>query len=365
MKTVSRRTHRKIPPDGVLCMALAHNEAKRAKDFLRHYRQLGVAHFLILDDNSDDGTFELFGEQEDVTVFTPQGTTYSEHKILWRKEILGAYADRRWVLVPDIDELFVYPHCGRRAIGAFAAHLDREGAEAVFAPMVEMYADSPIDRTQYQPGESMLAACPFFDSDGYRLIGGKRGYVRRYPTPPVDLYGGPRERLFSDFSVEALSAPRRWALRRFARLDRSMQPAWRERAGDLLARLAVRGKVPRPPIVMSKIGMLKWRDGLAFAGGPHCVSAALPLSANWGALLHFKFIDLPAQAAYAAARAQHVKGGLHYKRLQERGGYERSPIYEGSRRYSGWRDLAACGLLRCSAQWEAENRAAPAMLQAV
>jgi hypothetical protein len=66
------------------------------------------------------------------------------------------------VLVPDLDELFVYPHCDAQPIGAFAGHLDREGAEAVFAPMVEMYADAPLNRPVYQAGESMLAAFPYF-----------------------------------------------------------------------------------------------------------------------------------------------------------------------------------------------------------
>jgi hypothetical protein len=358
MKSVRALTQRDIPPSGVLCMALAHNEAKRAADFLRHYRQLGVAHFLILDDRSDDGTLEFLKQQDDVTVFVPEGTNYREHKIAWRKDILGAYAAHRWVLVPDLDELFVYPHCDTRTLDAFTAHLDREGAEAVFAPMVEMYADAPLDEPVYQAGGSMLAAFPHFDADGYRLVAGKRKHRKHFPTPALDMHGGPRERLFYDFSTDALSAPRRWAVQRFAHLRRSMQPDIGEQAGNLLARFALSGKAPRPPLLMSKIALLKWRDGLAFPGGPHAISAPLPLSANWGALLHFKFIDLPAQVAYTAARGQHVKGAVHYKKLQARGEYHRSPIYAGSRRYTGWRDLLQCDLLRCSPEWDAEGSTA-------
>ena len=37
MKTVRRQTQRQISQQGVLCMALAHNEAKRVMDFLRHH----------------------------------------------------------------------------------------------------------------------------------------------------------------------------------------------------------------------------------------------------------------------------------------------------------------------------------------
>ena len=357
MTSVIPLTQHPIPPNGVLCMALAHNEARRAEDFLRHYRRLGVVHFLILDDHSTDGTLELMREQPDVSLFTPNGTNYREHKVDWRNDILGAHADGRWVLVPDLDELFVYPHCDAQALGAFTDHLTREGAEAVFAPMVEMYADARLDEPVYQPGASMLAAFPFFDADGYRLVAAKRKHRKHFPIPALDMHGGPRERLFYNFSPDALSAPRRWAVKRFAHLHRAMQPTPAEQAGNLLARIALSGKAPRPPLLMSKIALLKWRPGLSFAGGPHAVSAPLPLSANWGALLHFKFIDLPGQVAYTAARGQHAKGAVHYKTLQARGDYHRSPMYEGSRRYAGWRDLLPFGLLRCSPAWEAESRA--------
>jgi hypothetical protein len=356
MKTVRRQTQRQIPQQGVLCMALAHNEAKRVMDFLRHHRQLGVAHFLILDDRSDDGTFELLNGQEDVTLFTPDGTNYRDHKIAWRKEILDAHVNGRWVIVPDVDELFVYPHCEARSLSAFTSHLDGEGAEAVFAPMVEMYADAPLDKAVYQPGASMLATFPFFDADGYRLVAPKRKHLRHFPVPALDMHGGPRERLFYDFSERSLSAPRRWVVRSFAHLHRSMRPDSAERAGNLLTRLALSGRAPRPPLVMSKIGLLKWRRGLGFPGGPHAISMPLPLSANWGALLHFKFMDLPAQTAYSTARGQHAKQSAHYRAIQARGEYHRSPVYAGSRRYGSWRDLLECGLLRCSPAWDAENR---------
>jgi Glycosyl transferase family 2 len=355
MRTVRRLTERKIPTEGVLCMALAHNEAKRTKDFLRHYRRLGVVHFLIVDDHSTDGTKELLQDQPDVTIFVPCGTNYRDHKKLWRQEILDDHAHGRWVLVPDLDELFVYPHCDIRSLGSFTAHIEQEGAQAAFSPMIDMYADAPLDRVTYEPGTSMVEACPFFDATGYRLVAPKSKFLKRFPIPALDMYGGPRERIFYDFSEEMLTSPRRWILRRFAHLHRSMQPNFFERACNLLVRLSVKRKAPQPPLLMSKIALLKWREGLSFSGGPHAVSAPLPLSANWGALLHFKFIDLPALVAYNAERKQHAAGGGYYKKMRDRGGYQRSPIYEGSRRYTGWRDLLECGLLRCSTTWDVEN----------
>ena len=66
--------------------------------------------------------------------------------------------------------------------------------------MVEMYADAPLNSTAYQAGQSMLAAFPYFDVDGYRLVCPRLKTLLLYPTPPLEMYGGPRERLFYDFT---------------------------------------------------------------------------------------------------------------------------------------------------------------------
>jgi hypothetical protein len=71
------------------------------------------------------------------------------------------------------------------------------------------------------------------------------------------MHGGPRERLFYDFSPQALKGARGLAVRQFANLRRSMRPSFLERAGNTLARLALSGRGPRPPLVMSKVAMVK------------------------------------------------------------------------------------------------------------
>ncbi len=352
MSSVRPITQRKIPASGILCLAIAHNEAAKLEDFLRHHRALGIVHFLIVDDGSTDATSELLRAQADVTLFSPDRTNYRDHKVNWRTDILDVHAPGRWVVLPDIDELFVYPHCDTRSIDDLTDYLDSEGAQAVFAPMVEMYADAPLDSTSYRQGGSMLAAFPFFDGDGYRLISRRRSSLKRFPTPALDLHGGPRERLFYDFTPAALSPPRRWALSRFAHIRRPMRPTALERAGNMLARFALTGRAPRPPLVMSKIALLRWRRGLTFPGGPHAISQPLRLSEIWGALLHFKFIDLPRTVAYCIERQQHAGGARHYRTLDVKRGFERSPLYESSRRYTNWGDLLGCGLLRSSAGWE-------------
>jgi hypothetical protein len=352
MLSVRLIMERSIPDRGVLCVTIAHNEIKRISDFLRHYRAIGVAHFLIMDDNSTDGTFEFLRTQSDVTLFVPRDSNFKQHQTVWRTDMLDRYAAGRWVMVPDLDELLVYPHCDRCSIGALAAHLEEEGSEAVFAPMVDMYADAPLDQISFQPGQSMLATFPYFDGDSYRLVRPRLKHLLLYPTPPLEMHGGARERLFYDFSVESLTGLRRLIVKRFTHLGIVMSSGFWSRVRTTLARIALSGKAPRPPLVMSKLSLMKWREGMRFSGGPHCVSQTLKLSPLWGAYLHFKFIDLPKEVAYQVERGQHAGGAVHYKKVAQKAGFERSAIYKGSRRYESWRDLLRCGLLRTTPDWD-------------
>jgi len=360
MQTLIQISSGKVPEAGVKCVALAHNEIHRTPDFLRHHRELGLEHFLIVDDHSTDGTREYLQSQADVTLFQPKGTTFKEHKALWRKEILDNYCVGQWTLVLDLDELFVYPHYDRRPISKFIDYLNIEKADAVFAPMVEMYAGhDPAFNLQNDNRIPLIERYPYFDSDGYRLLRPSRKFFKKFPTPPLEMYGGPRERLFYHFDVNSLNAVFKWLLQRFAPVNRSVNITALASARDRFARLLLGPWMPRPPLVMSKIPLIKWSRDLRFPGGPHAVSGKRLLSEVWGALLHFKFMDFVGETRYRAARGQHAKGAIHYKLYEDKistTNFNINPYYAGSRRYTGWRDLTACHLLRSTDAWDKHDQ---------
>ena len=66
---------------------------------------------------------------------------------------------------------------------------ETDGAEAMLAPMLDMYAAEPMDALTYEPGTSLIEAFPYFDAEGY---------VRRdsHIFPFVDIHGGCRTRIF-------------------------------------------------------------------------------------------------------------------------------------------------------------------------
>lgn len=319
-------------------VALAHNERPLVGDFLRHYRAICRPSFLIVDDHSDDGTAELFAAEPDVTLFRPRpGSTYDAHKAEWRRELLDAFAVGRWCLVPDLDEHFVFPRMEARPLEAYIAELEAEAAEAVLTIMVDMYRDAPLSEPPFEDGSPLRERFPLFDGpgrppEGYSLVLTSTSKRRGGITPVVEVHGGVRHRLFGGDA--ALGPLARAALERWAHLGRPVAPGPVAAAGYRLARTLTRGHFHGAPL-MQKLGLLRWRAGARFSGGPHAVRAPLAMSESIAAFLHFKFVRGEAGLAYLAARGRHFDGSRLYRSMLDQADrLAVSPVFAGTRRYA-------------------------------
>ena len=114
-----------ITPDGILLFSTLRNERVRLPYFLRYYRDLGVSHFLIVDNDSDDGSCEYLQTQSDVSVWTtPHSYKRSRFGVDWLNWLQMKYGHDHWCLVVDPDEFFVYPFCDTRPLRALTDWLD-------------------------------------------------------------------------------------------------------------------------------------------------------------------------------------------------------------------------------------------------
>ena len=179
-----------IKNGAILGFLSVRNEALRLPAMLNHHRRLGVDQFVIVDNDSDDGTRDLLAAMPDVQLYSAPGSYAAAgfgHG--WLHPLLDALADNHWALTLDADELFVYPHCERLTLPQLCRFLDREGSDSVFTILLDMYSQSNIAATVYRQGEALLDACTFFDPGPYTIV---RGPL--FPT--FELRGGPRARAF-------------------------------------------------------------------------------------------------------------------------------------------------------------------------
>ncbi len=294
-----------IKPSDILLFATLRNEAPRLPYFLEYYRALGVDHFMIIDNGSDDGSADLLAEADDVSLWTTDKSyRQANFGVHWMNALKHRYADGHWCVIVDPDEFLVYPHCDTRDLRMLAEHLDSIGRISMGTILLDLYGEGPVSETICATGEDPVAAAPWFDPANY--------FVRRNDRyRNLWIQGGPRLRAF--FADRPMHAP-----------------------------------------ALNKIPLVKWTVGTAYVSSTH---ALLPRRYNLtydheggekltGALLHTKFLStMSEKVAEEVRRAEHFAGGREYKAYSDQIGLGLNLWTPHSAKYEDWRQLVALGLM--------------------
>lgn len=304
LKLVKDRTDQ-IKPGAILVFTTFRNEDIRLPYFLKYYRDMGVDHFLMVDNDSDDGGREFVASQPDVSVWTTKGSyRKSRFGVDWLNHLQRKYAHNHWTLVVDPDEFFVFPFCDTRPIRALTDWLDASAIRSFGAMLLDMYPKGRIDALPYQRGQDPVEIASWFDSGNYTISKNHLYYN-------LWIQGGPRARMF--FRDEPWRAP-----------------------------------------ALNKTPLVKWDRNYAYVSSTHMV---LPRGLNlvydeWGGekasgvLLHTKFLDtFTAKAEEELTRSQHYAGSQEYKAYADALAKHPDLWCKWSEKYINWRQLEILGLM--------------------
>jgi hypothetical protein len=294
-----------IKGDHILVFTTFRNERVRLPFFLKYYRDLGVNHFLMVDNDSDDGGAEYLAEQPDVSLWTtPASYKRSRFGVDWLNWLQMRHGHGHWCLVVDPDEFFVYPFCDTRPLRALTDWLDASSIKSFSAMLLDMYPKGPFDVTPYREGQDPFEIAPWFDSGNYVIN-------RNHKYGNLWIQGGPRMRMFF------ADAPER-------------APA------------------------LNKIPLVKWHRDYAYVSSTHML---LPRGLNqvydeWGGekasgvLLHAKFLDTFARKAEEEMeRKQHYANSHEYRAYRLAVSKEPDLWCKWSEKYINWRQLEILGLM--------------------
>ncbi|WP_342077764.1 glycosyltransferase family 2 protein [Yoonia sp. SS1-5] len=309
IRPAADRTHL-IRPGAVLAFCCVHNEALRLPYFLAHYRALGVAHFLFVDNSSDDDTAALLRDQPDVSLWqTDASYRLARFGMDWLGWLHLRFGHGHWCLTVDADELLIYPEHDTRGLPDLADWLSRQGRRSFGALMLDMCPKGAVTQSDVDAGTNPLDAIPYFDATHYRS--------RWHPAyGNLWIQGGVRERVFF-------------------------------------------GPAPERAPTLNKTPFVYWNRRFAYVSSTHQIvpprlhDVFAPPGQNrmTGVLLHTKFLpDIAERSREAISRRQHFENSALYD------SYYRS-LMQGpdlwnpqSRRYEDWRQLVDLGLM-CREEW--------------
>ena len=179
-----------IKPDDIIAVMVIRNEIGRLPYFFQHYRRLGVGHFLIVDNASDDGSRAFLADQQDVSIWsTPASYRASRFGLDWMTWLQMRFAHRRWCLMVDADELLVYDGIEQHTLPDLTAMLDDTGQTAFGAHMLDLYPRGALGEGTYDGDQNPFGLLEWFDPGPYRA-------QRQFPANNLWVQGGMRERAF-------------------------------------------------------------------------------------------------------------------------------------------------------------------------
>lgn len=288
-----------LAPEAIVLVACVRDEMIRIAQFLDHYRRIGVNHFAIVDNASEDGTAEFLEQQVDVSLYRTSQSFGGGGGLAWIETLLERHAAGRWCLVADADELLVYPGYPERSVRDLIAYHEAHGFTAMASLLLDMYA-ATLRPPQDAVG-SLFDLCPYYDSDGIRV------------------------------ACRVL-------------MDRAQD----RRVGGF------RQRVLGTRVILNKVALFHNRPGVGLSMGNHAIRGAR-CSDLRAVHLHFKFLsDFHERVVLAIARGEHWNGSSEYRSYARALGDRKTldVLYAGSRRWAGTQPLIDCGIMRTSPRFE-------------
>ncbi|MFS4581568.1 glycosyltransferase family 2 protein [Phaeobacter sp. C3_T13_0] len=301
-----------LQDDALIAITVLRNEATRLPFFLNFYRDLGVDHFLMVDNGSDDGGSEYLSSQRDVSIWRTEASYRgSRFGLDWATWLQIRFGHQRWCLSVDADELLVFGGDTKHGLRGLTNWLDRQDLAGFGALMIDLFPGGALDTVAYLPGDDPRRALPWFDCGPYRK-------TRQAPRGNLWVQGGTRERVF--FENEPQRAP-----------------------------------------TLNKLPLIKWNRRYAYTNSTHAI---LPRQLNVlydgpggcmpsGALLHSKFLpEIMTKSQVEKQRGQHFNAPQQFDSYYDHLAVGPDLWHSQALRYEGPEQLEALCLARAP-DWDA------------
>jgi hypothetical protein len=175
----------------VIAVCALHNSEIIVGEYIDHYVDRGIKHFVFIDNNSDDRSVGIIKSKMTADIYIDIWQTkdvFDGFKAMgWKQRMFFHYGIDRWYLNLDVDELAVFVGCEKQEMRSLVHYAAARRLRSVGGVLVDMYSEGPIVSDE-SLDESIVSRYRFFDMNSYTHEQDCRFVAR--------IFGGPRTRLF-------------------------------------------------------------------------------------------------------------------------------------------------------------------------
>lgn len=179
--------------NSIVLLCVIHNESLLIPSFLEHYHNLGVTHFVFIDNNSTDNSITLLSKCDLNVQIWSSNESYAKNDfgLKWVNQILQSHFKNLWCIVVDIDEFICIDNS--LDLNSLRVEMSIQNSNVCEFVLIDFYPQNFKNRLSSEPFD------PFFNSQFYDNFFNKKYYFKGdSPDDSFVLKGGVRQRLFFD-----------------------------------------------------------------------------------------------------------------------------------------------------------------------
>lgn len=161
LKLVKKCNKNSVSP---IVVCAVKDDLVRIVEFINYYRKLGVEKFIMIDNDSSDGTNEFLADQNDVLLYKVSEKYNSRRKTAWINRAIAMNGGEHWYIIVDSDEFFAFPEMDKVSLADYAKMLRNKNVFQVKTFMLDMYPKGKLCDESIK-SESFIEDYCYFDAD--------------------------------------------------------------------------------------------------------------------------------------------------------------------------------------------------------
>ena len=193
LKLIHQQKQKSIQPRPIFLLCVLRDEHLLLEYFIKYYQSLGVTHFIMIDNLSEDEGPGYLKSLENINLWlyrTEDSYKDAAYGTTWINQLLQAHCQGQYCFTVDIDELFMVDIKKYQSLSHLVDEMETVNSNVVPVTLLDMYPKKTNDN--YLRGQNFLDHSPYFDDLNTTYYEERAPIYKNF----VHKVGGVRKRVF-------------------------------------------------------------------------------------------------------------------------------------------------------------------------